>query len=145
MTRVALPEAEIAHTMPGRARLRIPTKRDDAVFFASVATGLSTIAGVSKVRTRPLTGSILIHYDEPLAHVTEAAEKAQLFAVAPHAASASLAEAIEFDPKMVIGIGLGVLALWQLKQGRVLPYATTLAWYAARLTGLLSGSAAAGE
>jgi hypothetical protein len=140
--RVALPEAEIAHTIPGRSRLRIPTRRDDAVFFASVATGLSTIAGVNKVETRPLTGSILIHHDAPLAHVTEAAEKARLFAVAPHVPSASFTEAIQLDPKMVVGIGLGVLALWQLTQGRVLPHATTLAWYAANLTGLVSGPSA---
>lgn len=133
--------------MPRRARLRIPAKRGDAVFFASVATGLSTISGIDKVETRPLTGSILIHHDAPLARVTEAAEKARLFVVIPGAASASVSETVQLDPKLVVGVGLGILALWQVTQGRVLPRAGTLAWYAANLMGLLSdrSSAAGGE
>jgi hypothetical protein len=138
MMPTALPEAEIVHAMPGRMRLRIPARRGDAVFFASVATGLSTIAGIDKVGTRPLTGSILIHHNAPLARVTEAAEKARLFVVTPRAASPGFPEAISLDPRMVVGLGLGVLALWQLTQGRVLPRAATLAWYAANLTGLVS-------
>jgi hypothetical protein len=42
------------------------------------------------------------------------------------------------DPRVVVGLGMGVLSLWQLLEGRILPPAITLAWYAASLTGLLS-------
>jgi hypothetical protein len=141
---VPLPQAEIVHAMPGRARLRIPARRGDAVFFASVATGLSTIAGIDKVEARPMTGSILIHHGAPLARVTEAAEKARLFVIAPSAEAPSFVEALPLDPKMIAGIGLAVLAMWQVTQGRVLPRAGTLAWYAANLMGLVSDRSAAG-
>jgi hypothetical protein len=47
---------------------------------------------------------------------------------------------------MMVGLGLGALALWQLTEGKFLPPAATLAWYAAHLTGLLSdGEAGHGE
>jgi hypothetical protein len=138
----ALPAAEIVHAMAGRTRLRIAARRDDAVFFASVATGLSSIAGVDRVETRPLTGGILIHHSAPFARVAKAAEKARLFVLTKAEAPLPLAEAGELDPRMVVGIGLAVLALWQLTQGRVLPRATTLAWYAANVMGLVSYSVA---
>jgi hypothetical protein len=48
-------------------------------------------------------------------------------------------EPIVFDPKMLIGAGLGVFALWQLTQGRIFPPAITLGWYAAMLTGFHGG------
>jgi hypothetical protein len=49
-----------------------------------------------------------------------------------------LTPAIPIDPKMVVAVGLGIFALWQLAQGRILPPALTLGWYAAKLTGILS-------
>jgi len=52
--------------------------------------------------------------------------------------AAEAAPPAAFDPKLAMGVGLGVFALWQLAQGRVLPPAVTLAWYAANLTGLLA-------
>jgi hypothetical protein len=46
---------------------------------------------------------------------------------------------LSIDAKMVIGVGVGILSLWQLAAGHVLPPAVTLAWYAANLAGWLSG------
>jgi hypothetical protein len=134
----ALPAAEVVHAIPGRTRLRIAARRGDAVFFASIASGLSMIQGVQKVEIRPLTGSILIHHDAPLERIAKAAEQVRLFVLGRAEQVPSPILDVPLAPKMVIGLGLGVLALWQLAQGRVLPRATTLAWYAANLTGLLS-------
>lgn len=143
----ALPIAEIAHAMPGRARLRIAERRGDSVFFASVATGLSTIAGVYKVEVRSLTGSLLIQHGPPLERIALAAQEARLFAIGNATSAPPQTESIQFDPKLLIGLGLGALGLWQLTEGKLLPPAITLAWYAAHLTGLLSGgdTADAGE
>jgi hypothetical protein len=134
----ALPIAQIVHAMPGRARLRITERRGDAVFFASVATGLSTIAGVYKVEVRPLTGSLLIQHGPPLERIAVAAQQARLFAIGDATSVPPPTASAEFDPKPVIGLGLGALALWQLTEGKILPPAITLAWYAAALAGLLS-------
>jgi len=44
------------------------------------------------------------------------------------------------EPKLALAAGLGLAALWQLGQGKALPPALTLLWYALRLTGLGSGA-----
>ena len=134
----SLPIAVIVHAMPGRARLRIAERRGDAVFFASLATGLSNIPGVRKVEVRPLTGSILIQHGPPLERISTAAQEARLFVLGNAHSVPPATPAMSIDPKVVVGLGLGALSLWQITEGRVLPPAITLAWYAASLTGLLS-------
>ena len=134
----SLPIAEIAHAMRGRTRLRIAGRRGDAVFFASVATGLSTIAGVRKVLVRPLTASVLIQNDRSLERIIAAAQEARLFRLANPSTTPRLIKAYKIDPKMVVGLVLGGLAIWRLTEGKILPHAVTLAWYAANLAGLLS-------
>jgi len=145
----ALPMAEVVHAIPGRARLRIAERRGDAVFFASVATGLSTIAGVYNVQVRPLTGSLLIQHGPSLERVGEAAKKAGLFVIAKTAPAAPPQSvkwpALLVDPRMTAAVGLGLMALWQVRKGNVLPPALTVAWYAAHMSGLLSVGDGAGE
>jgi len=140
-----LPQAEIVHAMPGRTRLRIADRRGDRVFFASVASGLSTIPGVRKVDVRPFTGSILIHHAASFARIGTAAETSRLFALANANSVPLPTPALPVDPKLITAAGLGIFALWQLTRGRILPPAITLAWYAARLKGfLLNGDSADG-
>ena len=134
----ALPVAELVHVMQGRTRLRIAARRGDGVFFASVATGMSTIAGVHKVEVRPLTGSIVIEHGPPLTHIAKLAEDARLFVLTDVGNPAPPTPAVSFEPKIAVAVGLGVFALWQLTRGHMLPPAITLAWYAASLTGFLS-------
>lgn len=128
--------AEIAHAMPGRARLRIPGRRGDTAFFASVAAGLATIPGVRKVETTPLTGSILILHTGPFAPISMAAQAARLFGVSKTPPAPPAASTVAIDPKVILGLGLGLAAAWQLAKGHVLPPAITLVWYAGHLSGL---------
>jgi hypothetical protein len=138
----ALPQAQLVHAMPGRSRLRIPERRGDPVFFASLASGLSTLQGVKKVDVSPLTGSILIHHDVPFEGLAKAAEDVRLFGLATVTAgtplSAAAIAALPLDVRMIAALGFGALALLQIGRGNVLPQAATLAWYAATLTGWLS-------
>jgi Heavy metal associated domain 2 len=137
-----LPIAELVHAMQGRTRLRIAARRGDAVFFASVATGLSTIPGVHKVEVRPLTGSLVIEHSPPLARIAKVAEEARLFELARVENPPPATPAMPFEPKIMVAVGLGVFALSQLARGHILPPAITLAWYAANLVGLLSDDVA---
>ena len=129
----------------GETRLRVGDKRGDGAFFASVATGLSSISGVYKVDVRPLTGSILIEHGAPLSRISAAVREARLFAVENGRSVPPPTPAQTIDPEMAIALGFCAFAAWQLTQGRVLPPAITLAWYAARLGGVLSAVDDGGE
>jgi hypothetical protein len=139
-----LPVAEIVHEMPGRARLRISSRRGDASFFTAIAAGLSAHPGVSKVDFAALTGSLVIQHTGPLEEIVAASEKAELFRVGEAEVTAAAAPhelpKLPVDPKLAIAAGLGAIALWQLAKGKTLPPALTLVWYAARLAGLGVGA-----
>lgn len=125
--------------------MRIAARRGDGVFFASVATVLSAIAGVQKVDVRPLTGSVVLQHTAPFARIGQAAVQGRLFILPEMGAPPREASAIRVDARMIAAAGLGFFALWQLAEGRILPPAITLAWYAAGLAGLpLSGESADG-
>ena len=138
MSDAVLPLAQVAHAMPGRARLRVADRRGDAAYFASVSKGLSAIAGVRAVEVAPMTGSVLIQHSGPLARIGVAAREARLFVVgeAPQAAR----ETAEFsiDPQVIAALAFLAAALWQMSKERFLPPAITLLWYASRLGGVWS-------
>lgn len=136
----ALPSCEIVHAMPGRARLRIESRRGDTEFLSSIAAGLGALPGVFKIEIFPLTGSLVVRHGPPLEVVGAAAAKAGLFAIksaiAPVPSPAFERPKLLVDPRLAAAAGLGAIALWQIMQGRFLPPALTLVWYAARLSGL---------
>ena len=138
-----LPIAEIVHAMPGRARLRIAARRGDAVFFASVATGLSTIPGVHKVEVRPLTGSVVILHSRPFARIATAAREARLFDAGERRPPPPATPAMAIDPKMVVGVGLGVFALSAAGAGPHPAAGDHARLVRANLTGLLSNGPSA--
>jgi hypothetical protein len=136
-----LPVAEFVHGIESRSRLRISSRRGDAAFFTAIAAGLSAHPGVSAVEVSPMTGSVLIGHFVPFEEIVAASEKAGLFRVGEAEARAVPLSPPEWpklsvEPKLAIAVGLGAIALWQLAQGKVLPPALTLVWYASRLAGL---------
>lgn len=76
------PEARVVHCTTGRLRLKIPEKRGDHGFFASVERRLSGWDSVRRIETNPLTGSLLVHFTEPEALFAENSLKNDLFRVA---------------------------------------------------------------
>ena len=133
-----IPAAHVTHAIANRTRLRIPSRRGDSVFFASLATTLSAMPGIQRVTVQPVTGSVLLEHTKRLPKLLQAAQEAQLFKLSEPWQQPSSSEPATVDPKLLIGIGMGVFALWQLTRGRILPPAMTLGWYAASAAGLLS-------
>ncbi len=62
-----LPNASIAHRIPGRMRLRIPSAKADTEFFEQARAQLSLLPGVLEVSCNPLTGSILVLHSPDIA------------------------------------------------------------------------------
>ncbi len=140
-----LPAAVVAHAMPGRTRIRLPDHRGDAAFFASVASGASSLPGVFDVETRPLTGSVLIAHFSSLDELSDAARKAGLFDLHAVPVSATAQSTVKFDPKHVIAVALAALAVWQISREKVVPPALTLLWYAGHLVGFWRDAITEGE
>lgn len=79
--------AQIVHQIRGRARLRLPARRHDALYFHGLRDSLARIEGVTGVVVNPLVASVLLLHRGELAEVLQHAEKRDLFCVMPAARS----------------------------------------------------------
>jgi len=53
----------IVHQLPGRIRMRVSAKRNDAAYFARLSEYLAGLAGVRASQVNAATGSVVVHYD----------------------------------------------------------------------------------
>ena len=105
----SVPLARIVHAIPNRTRFRIASRRGDAVFFASIATALSAMAGIQRVTVQSVTGSILLEHSKRLPKLLEAVEEARLFRVSESWQPSERSPPVVFDPKILIGASMGGL------------------------------------
>ena len=57
------PDALVVHALPGRVRFRIPSKKDDVVYFEELSDDFAKCTGLEKLVINPATASVLIQYD----------------------------------------------------------------------------------
>lgn len=150
------PVAHLIHQVPGRVRLKIPEKRSDQSFFEALAERLKECTGVTEVNVNGRTGSLLIRHSVALAEIIAFAEENDLFTLGSrlkwrdnlaHQTRAHL-RALDkritrlsegsLDLRSLLILTLLGLTLTQVLRGQVLPPASTLLWYAARLLGIKS-------
>lgn len=141
------PDAEVVHRIAGRTRLRIAGKRNDAAYFSQLIEQIRACPRVREATANPLTGSLLIRYDEPFELVAGFAQQRQLFRLAGPQPSATLKartaagfeeasrnlEAVtggELDLDGMLILGLTGLAIHQAIEGNIMAPAVTLMWYA---------------
>jgi hypothetical protein len=143
-----LPEAQVAHKLPGRIRIRIPSRRRDAAFFAEVAARAARLPGVERVEANALTGAVLLAFRGEVRDIAADCERAGMFrfvSLAPVITPVSAqwselvgrvdreirsASARELDLGMFASIVLLALATYQLSRGQVLGPAVTLLFQA---------------
>jgi hypothetical protein len=132
-----IPVAYIEHQLPGRVRLRLPSRRGDVPFFEKVGRELSKHPAMRELTATPLTGSITLHYFEPLHPIIAAAADQRLFEtrrlepqskVSDSKPAAGLREGVGFADG--IATGLSGLSLFQATQGRVFGSAAENLWHA---------------
>jgi hypothetical protein len=75
------PEALVSHSLPTRLRIKIPSRKRDAAYFAAVQEGLSSCPGVTRVEVNPLVGSVLVHYSGDAKSLAAHAKARRLFHV----------------------------------------------------------------
>jgi hypothetical protein len=132
-----IPAAHIEHQLPGRVRLRVPSKRGEVPFFEKVVRELSKHPAVHELTATPLTGSIMLQYAEPLHAITAAAADQNLFETGRAEPVAkreepNKAEHLSKASWLTDGVatGLSGLSLFQVAQGNVLGSAVESFWQA---------------
>ncbi len=147
---MSAPEARLVHAIPGRARLRLPERRGDALFFEEVAKRLEALPGVLQVSANPQTASLLLAHRGELSELLAQAARASLFRIGeptggPRAKPpdlAGLGRLLErwldqepglrraresgLDPRKTVVLFLTGLGLLQIARGQVLPAGATL-------------------
>lgn len=76
-----LPEAHVRHSIPGRIRLRIPSKKGDPYFFGEMYKQLSLCEGIRRVEVNSMTGSILIIHDVAIETIAAFSRQNNLFTI----------------------------------------------------------------
>ncbi|MEA3386491.1 MAG: hypothetical protein U9Q89_08640 [Thermodesulfobacteriota bacterium] len=76
-----LPEAGITHTISGRLRLKIPSKKGNNSYFGSLEQKLSGCDGVQGVKANAVTASVLLLHNVDINSIAKFAEENRLFKV----------------------------------------------------------------
>ena len=138
-----IPVAHIEHQLPGRVRLRVPSKRGEAAFFERIVKELSKHPAIWELVASPLTGSITLQYSEPLQAIVDAAVDLMLFETGQPKSSAKASETkrserLNGDASLAssVAAGLSGLSLYQAAQGKVVGNAVESLWlsFSARVT-----------
>src|SRR5918992_4993524 len=83
--------AYVGHSVPGRLRIKIPSKRNDTEYFAGIRRELSNCPGVTAVDVSALTASVLVLHAADAEAIGDYAQQHGLFQVAsPTSQSPSL-------------------------------------------------------
>jgi hypothetical protein len=156
-------EAHIVHEMPGRFRLRVPSRVKDAEYFKRVREELQIIPEISLLETNSTTGSILVEYIGDAQTIFDAARERDLFRVSrPKPAlheplSLRLSQSLrdfdrsvssftkgELDAAALISMLLGAAGAVQFAKKKVWPAGATLLWYAVNVLLARSAKSAGG-
>jgi hypothetical protein len=130
-----IPVAHIEHQLPGRVRLRVPSKRGEAAFFERVVKELSKHPAIWELIASPLTGSITLQYSEPLQAIMDAAVDLMLFEIGqpkPGAISRETKRSgrLSRDAGLAsnVAAGLSGLSLYQAARGKIVSNAVESFW-----------------
>ena len=143
-----LPIAVVAHSAQGRTRFKVPARRRDAQYFATVERQLPHAPDVERVEANPITGSVLVHHRGTAEALYTYAENNELFRVSTLADRASdllrqrgrsLDQQLReltgeyLDVRSLTFITLVSIGLVQALRGQFAGPALTIFWYAATL------------
>lgn len=132
----ALPEAHVEHELPGRVRLRVPSRRGNRGYFADAGQRIAGLAGVRRVQANPLTGGLLVEHAADTAAVAAFAREHGLFDVQSGAVPAQARALVPAGtppaphPMSVAALGLAGAGVVQLARGQALGSASESLWNA---------------
>ena len=100
------------HSVPGRLRVHVPRVKGNIASARAVEASLSKLIGVSRVESRELTGSVVVHYDPK---TTDHSVLLAAMGVAPHSV-AVFKPALSAGPRLPAKVGRKVAeaVVWHL-------------------------------
>lgn len=133
-------KAFIEHRLPGRVRLKIPSRRGDVSFFESLIATLSDLLNIDELTANPSTGSVIIRYTGPVETIMSRAADLGLFEIGepqlqqPKHRSRPTPQGRP-DPRspeiiMTTALALAGLSAYQVSRGEALGSATESFWTA---------------
>jgi hypothetical protein len=127
--------AHIEHQLPGRVRLRVPSKRGDVSYFERAVKELSRHPAVLELAASPLTGCITLVHSDPLQAILDAAANLILFEMGELKPSVKAGEAkraarLSRDAGLAghVAAGLTGMSLFQAARGNVVGNAVENFW-----------------
>ena len=127
--------AHIEHQLPGRVRLRVPSRRGDVSYFERAVKELSRHPAVRELAASPLTGSITLLHSEPLQAIMDAAADLILFETGESRPDVKAGEAKRTervgqgaDLAGHVAAGLTGMSLFQAARGNVVGNAVESFW-----------------
>lgn len=73
------PIAYVVHSLPGRVRLRVPSRRGDRRYFSQLPGMLQNVSGIAILRVNPAAGSVVLRHEVSLQQVRRAAWRSAAF------------------------------------------------------------------
>ena len=144
-----LPHARVAHHLPHRLRVRVPSRKGDQAYFDRVSKRLKRERSIRSVQASRHTGSITIEYDGHAGDVALLAREEELFdlpeaTVAYMLATSSAVRTTRVNPRTVVSAGLAGLGAYQLIRGNLLGSGLEHIWQANRAARTLGSFQLAG-
>jgi hypothetical protein len=140
---------EMAHSIPGRMRLRVDDARGDGDRLDAYRDSIADMPGVQSVTANPRTGSLLVHYDSETQSLLHSLSTAGLVLAAAAGQAPALRQPEEpvrsgsgagaasrsapAQPRQFVAVLLFGLAAVQAARGEIMVPAATLLWYAFHL------------
>jgi hypothetical protein len=140
-----LPRAHVAHRIPNRLRVHVPSQKGDRTYFDRAAERFGEHPSVRSVRASPRTASITIEHDGHAQDVARLARELEVFDLPETAVAHVLAERFAgrvsgVEPAAAVSAGLAGLGVYQAIRGNLLGSGVEHLWHAygaARMLGSL--------
>ena len=139
----SLPRAQVAHRIPHRLRVHVPSRKGNRAYFHRALERLGSQPPVRSVRVSPRTGSITIEHDSHPRDVARLAQELEVFDLPEAALAHALAERVAgrivgVEPTAAVSAGLAGMGVYQALRGELLGSGVEHLWHAygaARLMG----------
>jgi hypothetical protein len=130
-----LPRARVAHRIPHRLRVHVPSRQRDRTYFDRAAERLREQPSIRSVRVSPQTASITIEHEGHARDVARLARELDVFDLPEATVAHMLAESVAgrvvgVEPTAVVSAGLAGLGVYQAIRGHLLGSGVEHLWHA---------------